>query len=69
MNGDITTRDRAIGLFLLAFLAFNYPLLSLFGDGWVFGFPLLYAYLFLVWLGLILIMGLIQGRAARDQER
>jgi hypothetical protein len=69
MNGDNTTRDRAIGLFLIAFLAFNYPLLSLFADGWVFGFPLLYAYLFLVWLVLIVIKGLIQGRTGRDQER
>lgn len=69
MNRDNTTRDRAIGLFLLAFVALNYPLLSLFADGWVFGLPLLYAYLFLVWLVLIVCMGLIQSTAAGDRER
>jgi uncharacterized membrane protein len=43
-----------VGLFLLGCVLFNYPLLVLFNrPADVFGVPLLYAYLFLAWGGLI----------------
>jgi hypothetical protein len=51
--------ERAIALFLLAFLAFNPPLLSIFSaDVIVFGVPLLYLYLFCAWAGIIALIGL-----------
>jgi len=42
--------QRLSALFILGWLAFNYPLLSLFnGTGTWFGIPRLYAYLFVAW--------------------
>ena len=42
--------QRLSALFILGWLAFNYPLLSLFnGAGTWFGIPRLYAYLFVAW--------------------
>lgn len=41
-------RDRLIGLFVLAVMLFNPPILNLFG-GTVFGWPALYIYLFVAW--------------------
>ena len=45
-------RDRLIGLFILAVLLFNPPILNLFG-GFVFGWPALYIYLFVAWAVII----------------
>ena len=41
-------RDRLIGLFVLALILFNPPILNLFG-GTVFGWPALFIYLFVAW--------------------
>lgn len=41
-------RDRLIGLFVLAVMLFNPPILNLFG-GTIFGWPALYIYLFVAW--------------------
>ena len=42
--------QRLSALFILGWLAFNYPLLSLFNSaGTWFGIPRLYAYLFIAW--------------------
>lgn len=42
--------DRTVALFLAAAVAFNPPLLRVFGAGdTVLGLPLLYVYLFAVW--------------------
>ena len=55
--------ERLIALFVIAFLLFNYPLLSLFArDTLVFGVPLLYAYLFVVWAVIIALTGWILRR-------
>lgn len=55
--------ERIVALALLAALLFNYPLLSLFArDGWVFGLPILYVYLFGSWLLIILLAGLVLRR-------
>ncbi len=52
------TGERAIGLFLLAFLALNPPILSIFSaETILFGIPLLYLYLFGVWGVIIALMG------------
>lgn len=54
---------RLSALFWLGLLLFNYPLLSLFDASVViFGLPLLYAYLFGVWLLLILCLALTSRR-------
>jgi hypothetical protein len=54
---------RLVGLFLLGYLLFNYPLISLFNlKQLVFGIPLLYAYIFGVWLLLIVLVAIIASR-------
>ena len=57
--------QRLVALFVLGWLLFSFPLLSLFNRGGaVFGIPLLYAYLFGVWVGLILLMMLAVERTS-----
>jgi len=49
--------QRLVALVLLGLLAFNYPLLFVFGDlALLFGIPILYLYLFLIW-GLFIALG------------
>ncbi|MFO7858478.1 MAG: hypothetical protein R6V11_06100 [Ectothiorhodospiraceae bacterium] len=46
--------ERLVALFVLGLLLFNPPLLSLVdGRGSIGGVPVIYAYLFMIWLGLI----------------
>ncbi|WP_319525350.1 hypothetical protein [uncultured Desulfosarcina sp.] len=67
MTGDKTTAGRLIGLFLLGLLLFNFPLISLFNrPALLLGIPVLYFYLFAVWLLVILLMLLI-SRSKPDQ--
>jgi hypothetical protein len=48
--------DRLTGLVLLACVLFNPPVLRAFGAGdMLFGWPLLYLYIFLVWGGVIVL--------------
>ncbi len=55
--------QRLVALFLLGWLMFNYPLLSLFaGNARLWGIPLVYVYLFLAWAVLIGAMALIIER-------
>ncbi len=43
--------QKLIGLFALTFLLFNFPVINLFsGKGWIFSLPVLYVYIFGVWL-------------------
>jgi hypothetical protein len=45
---------------MLGLLLFNYPILALFNlSGTVFGVPVLYAYIFTAWAGLIALMALV----------
>ena len=56
--------QRLIALFVLGCLLFSFPLLSLFNTGGtVFGIPVLYAYLFGVWVGLIALIILVVERS------
>lgn len=56
-------RDRLIGLFLLALLLFNPPLLRLFGgDGALFGLPPLCAHILFVWAAVIAAAALLAER-------
>jgi hypothetical protein len=55
--------QRLVALFVLGCLLFSYPLLSLFNvGGTVAGIPVLYAYLFSVWILLIALMILVVER-------
>jgi predicted permease len=63
MNHSRLTAQRLVALFLLGCLLFNFPLLALFNRGGeVFGIPVLYAYLFGVWLTLIGLMAFVAER-------
>lgn len=56
--------QRLVALFVLGCLLFSFPLLSLFNTGGtVFGIPVLYAYLFGVWIGFIALTILIIERS------
>jgi hypothetical protein len=55
--------QRLLVLFIFGVLALNYPLLTLFSKkAMVFGIPLLYFYLFAIWLLFILFIGLVVER-------
>ncbi len=57
------TTQRLAAIFLLGCLLFNYPMLALFNKSAdVLGFPVLYAYVFGVWLGFIVLIAFIVER-------
>jgi len=57
MHRRILTGERLVAAFLIGCVLFNYPVLSLFDRGdYLFGIPLLYAYVFAAWAGLIAVM-------------
>jgi len=57
-----TRNQRFIFLFLIGYVLFNYPLLSLFDlPRAVWGIPILYGYLFSVWALLIILAGITVG--------
>ena len=65
---ETNERDRQwpIAVFLLGCLLFSYPLLALFNvPASVAGVPLLYAYLFVAWAGLIVLIAVVSGRSRR----
>ncbi|MCX7171049.1 MAG: hypothetical protein NTY41_12390 [Proteobacteria bacterium] len=63
MNRSRLTGQRLVATFLLGCILLNYPLLFLFdrGDN-LFGIPLLYAYIFLAWAGMIVLMAWVVER-------
>ncbi len=66
MTGETVRTKRLIGLFLLGYLLFNYPLISLVNLPVLIGsIPVLYAYIFGAWVLLILLVALVTGRDAR----
>jgi hypothetical protein len=58
--------ERLIGLLLAGMVLLNFPVLSVFSvNGLIFGIPVLYLYLFSVWILLIIVKALIlRGRPA-----
>ncbi len=57
-----TRNQRFIFLFLIGYVLFNYPLISLFDlPRAVWGIPILYGYLFSVWALLIILVGFTVG--------
>ncbi len=60
MTFERMMRRRLIALFLFSVVLFSYPIMSLLPQEFlVFGFPLLYVYLFLLWTVLIVAIALI----------
>lgn len=59
--GDFEIKgQRFVALCMLGMLLFNYPVLTLFNvPGTLFGVPVLYAYLFIAWAGLIALMAVV----------
>ena len=50
-------KANLIGVFFLALLVFNFPFLAIFGkDKFLFGIPILYTYIFVVWLTVIVLV-------------
>ncbi len=63
MNRSRLTGSRLIAVFLLGCVLLNYPLLSLLDRSVEFlGVPLLYAYVFVIWAGLIGLMAAVIER-------
>lgn len=61
--------QRLTALFILGWLIFNYPLLSLFnGAGTWFGIPRLYVYLFVAWLVFIGLLAFIAEKNILDKK-
>ncbi len=68
MTGETVRTKRLIGLFLLGYLLFNYPLISLVNiPSRIGGIPLLYAYIFGAWILIIFLVALISSRDSRAQ--
>lgn len=56
--------QRFTAVFLFGCVAFNYPFLYLFNTrGEVFGVPLLYAYIFIAWAVVVLVLALVAERS------
>ena len=55
--------QRLIALCMLGCVLFNFPILALFNvSGTVFGVPVLYAYIFIAWTLLIILMAWVTER-------
>jgi acetyl-CoA carboxylase carboxyltransferase component len=64
MNNFETKGQRFVALCMLGMLLFNFPILTLFNvPGALFGVPVLYAYLFIAWGALIVLMAFIAESA------
>ena len=60
MTPESIVSRRLVAIFLLGFILFNYPILSLFNlPVYWFGIPLLYLYVFALWTVFIVIIVLI----------
>lgn len=71
MSPDNRKTRRMAGVFLLGWVLLNYPILSLFNLPSLWGgIPLLYAFVFSVWLLIIALVGLIIhcGQPPQDTE-
>ncbi len=62
MRSPESKGQRLTALCMLGALLFNFPLLALFNvPGTIFGVPILYAYVFVAWTGMIALMALFAG--------
>ena len=60
MNKYETKGERFIAVCILGLLLFGYPMLAIFNvHATVFGVPVLYAYIFIAWAALIVLMAIL----------
>jgi hypothetical protein len=71
MPQNTDKNKRLVSLFILGAVFFNYPLLSLFNHtSYILGFPVLYVYIFSLWLLMIVLMVVITTRRNHpDRQR
>ena len=68
MTLDSIISRRLFGIFILGFILLNYPILSIFNtEAFLFGIPILYLYLFSVWM-LLIIMVVFVTRVTRIRD-
>lgn len=66
MSAEANRTKRLIGLFLLGYLLFNPPLISLFNfPTLIWGIPLLYVYIFGAWVLIIFLVAMVAGADPR----
>ena len=66
MPAERRSRENMVILFVVGLLALNYPLLSLFDQmKLVLGIPLLFLYVFVIWLVIIVLTAMVVERAER----
>jgi hypothetical protein len=62
-------RERLVAVAMAGFLALNFPMLSVFDlEQLFFGIPVFYWYLFGIWLGFLIAVGLIMERRTRTDD-
>lgn len=62
MPQEARRKDRLVGLFALGLVLFNPPVLQLFAGATLFGWPLLFVYLFCAWVALTAMVALTVER-------
>jgi hypothetical protein len=65
--------QKLIGIFALAILLFNFPIVDLFsGTGWIFSMPVLYVYIFFTWALIIIltywVSTLPKNKGSKDKD-
>ena len=72
MTRDSKINKRLVALFLLGCLLLNFPIISLFNlEILIFGLPLLYVYIFVIWcliIGLTALVTLFHSRQRADDS-
>ncbi|MEI2783022.1 MAG: hypothetical protein V9H25_17980 [Candidatus Competibacter sp.] len=65
------SKESIVILFVVGALVLNYPFLDLFDRAWLpFGIPLLYLYLYLIWLAIIaLLVAIVERSEIHAPER
>ena len=66
MPAEARRRDRLIGVAALAAVLLDPPMLGLFSGATIFGWPLLYVYLFGAWAVVIVLLAVVVERGSRD---
>ncbi|NGZ04750.1 MAG: hypothetical protein G8237_00155 [Magnetococcales bacterium] len=62
-------KERLVVLIVLGVLAINFPMLSLFSQPrTVWGIPVLWLYLFLFWLGFVVMIALVMRRGPAERS-
>ena len=69
MTEEARRRDQLIGVFVLGVILFNPPLLDLFSGTMLFGWPLLYIYIFAAWAAVIACAAIVVERRHRKHGR